>query len=1245
MIHSSRKNNLFWRRYRANLALALPVFLAGLMICIPLHSQGNAGRILGAVADQSGGSIAGATVTILDTQRGLTRTLMTDAAGEYNAPNLLPGTYTVRANIAGFKTAEQRNVDLQVGKEVRVDLTLQPGEQMQTITVTEAPPQIETSNATLGGTLSNQTINDLPLNGRNYENLLSLRPGVTNFVGGGAWTQSTNGVRPEDNVFILDGLNDDEAYAGLSVVNQATLAGDATTILPIDAIQEFNTEENPKAEYGWKPGATVVVGLKSGTNNLHGTAYAFGRSDAFDARNFFDTAPTPKAPVALEQFGASLGGPIKKDKLFFFLAFEEQRYSVGSTFVTGAPATSSLASVDSSAAGCSVLTTGNCQNSLVDACNDVLASGGTIAPISAQIAGLSAGSCIPRPTNTAPGPNESLFPSTGASTNYALNTVSNNLTANGLSKIDYHINDHHSLNGMFFFGQDNGNFNDAPNEVLPIWDTVIHVRSVVGTGNWTWVPDSNRVNELRVGYSHFYDSSLSADENVNPQSYGINTGVTTPLDFGFPVIQIQPFPLSGFRLGAMWPKVLGPEGVLQVVDHYSILHGKHAFKFGGEFISNAFTGTITTDAKGSVRFSSLEDFLTGTPAASGSKILVGNPQRNLHNFQYAAFVQDDWRITTKLTLNLGVRYELDTVLTEANNLVGNFDPSVGLVQDGHGISSPYNGDHNNFAPRFGLAWDIHGNAKNVVRAGASMMYQQMPFAVFVAPGNGNGLFTIPTGATIITCSSGCGPGSAAISTPGTGTIGVTAVSVPGGPGSALASNWMNNGPNTPLFAGNTIQCGDGLTPQATGIPDPSPCNVAAIDRNLVNPYVTTWTLGIEHAFTNNLSLEVAYVGNHGSKLIGIQDINQPSTGAGFPGPGSASGTPLGEVAWCNGNIATPTSPYACDPGDADPGLEQAGRPQNAKFPYLGYINRISNLDLSNYEGLQVTFTQRPVHGFSFEAGYTYSHALDDVSSTYQALIPSDSTNPNLQYGNTDFDIRHRFTLSASYRIPGRSGYAQMLQGWQINSIVTIESGAPWGPMDMSNDFSGTGDVNNNPTYGQRWDFSGNPNDFKAGRAVSLPCWSGSGASAIGGCTIASEPTACMTAASAIGTGAVNTLNNVGCYVVGNSVLIPPALGTFGNVGRNVFRDLGYRGWDMSVSKDTKFRERLTAQFRLEVFNILNHPTFGNPWGPYQYGTNDPSTGASGNFGCACVTADTAASNPVLGSGGARSIQLGLKLLF
>jgi hypothetical protein len=1174
------------------------VCICALLLSLPLFSQGNAGRILGAITDQTGNVIPGATVTIIDVERGITRTLITDDAGAYAAPNLLSGTYTVRAQAKGFATVDHAGLLLEVGQDLRVDLSLRPGEQQQTITVVGETPIVDTTNATLGGTLSNETINDIPLNGRNFQNLLSLRPGITNFVGGGTWTQSTNGVRPEDNVYIVDGLNDDEAYSGLSIINEPATAGDATTILPIDAIQEFNTEENPEAEYGWKPGAMVVVGLKSGTNSVHGTAYAFGRSDAFDARDYFNTVPAAKAPVGLEQFGATAGGPIKRDKLFWFLGFEQQRYSVGSTFQTNVPVTTALFPA-------------NPQTSLVDACNAL--GFANVSPLSAHIAGLNP-DCSVKPTNGVAGSNQSLFPTNpGPSTAIVPGSLSTNLNGTGLAKIDYHRNEHHSFNGMFFMGQNDGNYNDAPNEVLPIWNTSIWVRAIVGTGSWIWTPNSTLVNEFRAGYSHYHRENFSEDSHVNPEAYGINTGVTFPLYFGFPTVQIGPFPISQFRLGTQWPKVLGPEGVFQLLDHVSILHGNNAFKFGGEFIANDFTGTITTDAKGLIKFSSLENFLAGIPAANGSAILVGNPTRHVSNYQYAGFFQDDWRATKRLTLNLGLRYELDTVIHESNNLLGNFDPVKGLEQVGHGISSPYNGDHTNFAPRFGLAWDIQGNSKNVVRAGAGIIYEQMPFAVFVAPGNGNGIFTIPTGATIVVNG---------VSTPGPGTIAVTAVTAPGGAGSTLAQNWQNNSSTVPLFQGNTVQCGDGLGS------DPAPCNIAAVQRNLRNPYVTTWTLEVEHSFTDKLSLEVAYVGDHGSKLIGIQDINQPTLGSGY-----TSAAALGCLAGSPG-----------DPSCVDPSAEQIARPYYSKFPYLGFINRISNLDISNYNSLQVTFVQRASHGLSFLTGYTYSHALDDVSSTYQALIPPDSTHPNTQYSPTDFDMRHRLTFTTTYNVPGRDGFAQMLKGWQINSIVSIFSGAPWGAQDMSNDFSGTGDVNNNPTYGQPWNFSGSPTAFESTR-TGFPCWAGSGGAALGGCTITTEPQACMNAANALGPAAVASLDSVGCYAVGNSVLVPPALGTFGTAGRNMFRDTGFRDWDLSVTKSFRFNERFSAQFRAEFFNVLNHPSFANPWGPYQFGFNDPSAGEAGQFGCGCATPATAASNPVLGSGGNRNIQLGLKLLF
>src|SRR5216684_4274620 len=357
------------------LCLSIGVFL----VCVPLFSQGSQGRILGTVTDQTGGVISSATVTVLDVERGVSRTLTTGDSGEYNAPNLLPGTYTVRAEAKGFKVVERQKIALEVGKEVRVDLTLQPGAQEQTITITEALPLVETTNATLGGTLSNETINELPLNGRNYINLLTLRPGMTVYAGGGSFTRSANGTRAEDIGYLLDGLRNDDPLTGSSVLNAAIPAGDASTSLPIDAIQEFNTEQNPKAEFGWKPGAIVNAGIKSGTNRIHGTAFAFGRDTVLDARNFFNVASQPscvatpaicnKAPVALEQYGASLGGAIKKDKLFYFVNYEGQHYTVGSTLLLSAPTTVSLGATGG-AKNCTGFLKGtgigDCKQSLVD---------------------------------------------------------------------------------------------------------------------------------------------------------------------------------------------------------------------------------------------------------------------------------------------------------------------------------------------------------------------------------------------------------------------------------------------------------------------------------------------------------------------------------------------------------------------------------------------------------------------------------------------------------------------------------------------------------------------------------------------------------------------------------------------------------------------------------------------------------------------------------------------------------------
>jgi hypothetical protein len=275
----------------------------------------------------------------------------------------------------------------------------------------------------------------------------------------------------------------------------------------------------------------------------------------------------------------------------------------------------------------------------------------------------------------------------------------------------------------------------------------------------------------------------------------------------------------------------------------------------------------------------------------------------------------------------------------------------------------------------------------------------------------------------------------------------------------------------------------------------------------------------------------------------------------------------------------------------------------------------------------------------FVAGYTFSHAIDNQSYNWNQYLPKNSLNPQGEYGNSDFDIRHRFTLSLTYTLPSKKGYAQMLEGWQVNGILTLQSGQPWQAIDESNDFSGTGEL------ADRWNFFGNPADFRSRGDKSIPFCT------VGGCTYtAPSGTIVMTAAQSapLYADCVAHGGAGGCFASfnGKSALVAPAFGTFGNSGRNIFRDSGFHNLDFSVSKSWKFGERFTTQFRAEMFNLTNHPNFANPFGGATGqgvgATADPSAGP---FGCGCATPDTASVNPVLGSGGARAIQLGLKFLF
>ena len=1168
---------------RITAASRLAATVMVILFSISAQGQSTAGRILGTLTDQSGAAVGAGTVIVTDVQRGTSRTITTDESGTYAAPDLQPGTYKIHVEAPGFKSVERLNIQIEVATDVRADFTLQTGQITEVVTITEEVPLVNTTSATLGGTLSNKEINDLPLNGRNYENLLQLRPGVMRYPGGGFSTTSTDGLRAEDNAYFVEGLFNSEPFSGQGIINGAGIAGDSATILPIDAIQEFNVQENPPAEYGWKPGAVINVGLKSGTNSMHGTGFAFGRDGAMDARNFFNQSPAPKTSRTLEQFGGSLGGAIIKDKAFFFGAYEGQRYDVGNSFTVSTP---SMAALPTPATPNCTSVSGDCANSIPNAIADLVANGVPISAASQQISGCS----VSGSTVTC---NGGGFPVNNTQSISVVQGFPNSVGVdNALGKVDYNFNQRNSVNGMYFYGNNSGTVEDFP-ELQSQWRSQIHTRAQVVGGSWISTLSARWVNEARVGYNRLYQPTFPGDIGKPASGYGLNTGVSGPFTGGLPRIGFAGAFVPGLG-GFKWPKFQGPDTITQFIDHVSYAAGKHSLKFGGEVHRNGVSGGAFGNARGSITFlggvalpasTALEDFFAGDPFKAS--VQVGDPRRQIDNWAYGAFLQDDWRATKSLTFNLGLRYEYSTVMKEAHNLLGNFDPNskTGLIQAGmNGVSGPYNPDHTNFAPRFGFAWDVTGKGNTVVRGGASLVYETINWEALLAFNNAFGLNNVPTGGIIDGAGNTAG-----------GSITAGNLSIP-----PILPQWDSG---TPIYGANVsttaLNCFN------------SPCPIMSVDRNITTPYVWNWTLNLQHSFTPNLSMEIAYVGNHGSNLTGIRDINQPPVGTDYS---AACGT--------------------------DPNCDQDARPYNAKFPYLSNIFQMGNVYRSNYNGLQVTLNSRNYHGLSMLAGYTYAHALDDVGANwdfgYGAGLPQDSYNVGREYANSDFDIRHRLTLSLTYAIPGREGAWQMMQGWEINSIVTLQSPQFWGPIDLGTDAAGTGPLPVSPPANApiRWSFYGKPSDFKSG-PTPIPFFPGT------------SNAACAAEALAVdgGTAGASTasLTSFGCYAKGNSIMIPPPLGQFGNMPRNLFPDSGFKNFDFSIAKNWHFGERLRAQFRAEFFNILNHPNFANPYGGQNgFGLNDPSVQP---FGCGCATPDVAAANPVIGSGGSRAVQLGLKFTF
>ncbi len=1132
-------------------ALLLITVLANVSLLVAQSSQG---RILGTVADQTGAVVSGATVTITNRATGVTRTVVTSGAGDYAVPALDPGTYSVSAEAAGFKKADRSSVMLDVSRDARVDLKLQPGAASETVEVTGEQALVDTTDTTLNGVISNKAINELPLQGRDFQNLLPLNPGVQRTPGGGFHSVTSNGNRPDDNNFFIDGADDNDAYYGETVVNDAGIQGTPASILPLDAIQEFNTQEGPAADYGVKPGVVVNMALKSGTNAIHGSAYYFHRNSAFDARNYFNPSPETPSALLLHQFGASIGGPIQKDKWFYFFNYEGIRDKVGNPGVTDSPVTSSLIGrVDPN-----VFTPED--YSIVDAVsgpNGCMATA-SCSPLSLQLKSL-----------FLPNPGLTLKASDPAAIDFDF--TNKNRGDNLVAKTDYILNSHNAFSARFIYA----NTTQTEEDTIPLrpeWLSTTSPTTQVFGSSWTWTPNSKWVNEARFSYNRFNESIFPADHTVNPVDYGLHTGITDPTLFGFPRINPGTSDFNYMGGNSSWPLATKPSATYNVSDTVSYTSGRHAIRFGGEYRDGSVNYLRATYGRGRIDFSDLENFFDGD--VRRWRLLYGNAARDVSQRSFGFFAQDDFRVTRRLTFNMGLRYDVTDPIKDSHNLLANYEPNsaTGLVQVGYGISAPYKTNYNNVSPRVGFAWDMFGTGKTIVRSAFGIIYEQPSIRTFMF--NGGGLNLNPSGLV------------------GNGNL-TTFLQVSS---DTSLINWNQTGPIFPNAAGAGLGCSVD-----------SQCDVFGVDPHLKTPYVMNWNFNIQQVLSPSTVLQVAYVANHGVKLYSVTDINQVNPA--LDDGSETIGRPL--VTNC------PVS---------QGGLGTGG----PCFPYIGFLNYLSNRSNSSYNSLQVTFTKRYSHGLYLLAGYTYGHAIDTATSNL-AGVPPDSNNYAAERGNGDYDIRNRFTVSLTYALPSIKSKGQMLEGWQVSTVAMLESGLPYTLGDFGDDISFTGELND------RWNMTGSPSNIHWSPTNPIPYvdFSTFGTDSSGNVTGNAQ---CIAAAGGPGSVGAQQLLNYGCFVSGSTVITPPVDGTQGNMGRNIFRGPSFRNWDFSVAKIWKLHDRVSLQFRGEFFNILNHSNFDTP-------TMNTDLSSPTTVGTVVFTPDVAASNPVIGSGGSRHIQLGFKILW
>lgn len=1085
-------------------------------------SQGLTGTISGVVKDPNGAVVPNATITVKNTSTNAAVQTKTDDNGYYRLPNLTPGYYAVSVEAKGFRKAELSPQELTVAGALREDVTLEIGQVNETVTVEAAAAAINTEDAQLGLALTE--IPSLPnisgAAGRNALNLVALQPGVVLAEGSGGNANgnvggfSVNGMRTQANNYLLDGTDSNDLAINVP---------DALAQISPDALQEFRVVTGAmKAEYGRNGGAVVEAITKSGTNAFHGAATEVFRNTLLNATPFFQNV-TPggangffsnglqrKPQWNTNDFDTQFGGPIKRDKTFFFLDYLGFRRRQGVT---------SSATVFTDADRAAILSSG--------------------IPAAKAILGL-----VP-----------------SASVGNQLFTAPTNLLDRdqGMLKIDHQFSDKNQM-GVTWFIEKQQSFDPFAFSGSPIpgfgqqGETTFNNVVIRDTHSFS----ATVFNDFRTAYHRRAQPGVEPVNHTTPASLGFNQIVPDdPANAGPPWISI-----TGYS--AIGNTIQGPQSrfdnTWQWIDSMTWIHGKHAFKFGGDyrayeqnqqftFINNGyyiFDGSGTQQGLVPAAAPGVSDPLNDFIHGFATLYAQNSAARQGYRDRFASlFAQDDWKVRNNLTLNLGVRWEYGAPLTELRNELNAFRPGqqstvfpdapVGLVFPGDaGITpSTYHHDYNNFGPRVGFAWDPKGNGKMSIRSGFGVFYD-VPVSELTLQ-----FLTAPP--------FGIQPNILAVSD-------ITHPFT-----SSLENPIANPFPFTPVARGGSFDF--------TSI---APIGLTVMDPNFRTPYTMQWNFQLEYQIAKDWVLDTTYVGTRGVDLLNRRNIN-----------------------WA---VVTPTaSSLNTDPRR----IYNLSNSQDAAFGgavFGGITDQLTDAN-SIYNSLQIDLRKRFSHGLQMLHSYTWGHSIDDASGL---RVTSNSLNARLDRGNSEFDVRHRYSGSLVWDIPGmhdQKGFAgHLFGGWQISSVITIQTGFPFDitePQDRCLCDGGT----------QRPDSTGIAPVFVDPRS-----------NAFGLQNAYFDGT---------GGGSATAATNPYFRRVGTGASFAQGAGRFGDLGRDVFYGPGIQTIDVGLSKSFKIAERHNVEFRGEAFNVLNHTNFNNP---------------NGNIGSTAFGRITSAKDP-------RLVQLTLRYFF